>query len=138
MHTLIARLRTNVPLSALPPDQDEYLLADNLPEALMEGGRGARPDPEYRGDHCAIAGEPSTQSRRFPIDRPEEAGEYALVLVGSDKVWSLRHPRYGSSRVWIVHLTIPLGFDMGRVDDNPEGRRVDLWVLNLDRHISVD
>ncbi|PNQ04888.1 polysaccharide pyruvyl transferase family protein [Sphingobium sp. SA916] len=34
-------------------------------------------------------------SRRFPIDRPEEMGDYDAVIVGSDEVWNLRHPWYG-------------------------------------------
>jgi hypothetical protein len=40
------------------------------------------------------------QSRRFPLDRPEEAGEYDVVLVGSDEVWNFRHPWYGSKPIF--------------------------------------
>ncbi|MFW2828797.1 polysaccharide pyruvyl transferase family protein [Sphingomonas sp. ID0503] len=35
------------------------------------------------------------QSPRFPLDHPEEAGSYDVVLVGSDEVWNFRHPWYG-------------------------------------------
>jgi hypothetical protein len=35
------------------------------------------------------------QSRRFPLDRPEETAEYDAVVVGSDEVWNFRHPWYG-------------------------------------------
>lgn len=35
------------------------------------------------------------QSRRFALDRPEEAGDYDTVLIGSDEVWNFRHPWYG-------------------------------------------
>src|SRR3546814_14081345 len=34
-------------------------------------------------------------SRRLPIDRPEEMGDYDAVIVGSDEVCNLRHPWYG-------------------------------------------
>ncbi|MBW8745729.1 MAG: polysaccharide pyruvyl transferase family protein [Sphingomonas sp.] len=39
-------------------------------------------------------------SRRFPIDRPEQAGPYDLVLVGSDEVWNFRHPWYGAKPIF--------------------------------------
>ena len=35
------------------------------------------------------------QSRRFDLHRPEDAGDYDMVLVGSDEVWNFRHPWYG-------------------------------------------
>ncbi|WP_156678191.1 polysaccharide pyruvyl transferase family protein [Sphingomonas profundi] len=35
------------------------------------------------------------QSPRFALDRPEDAGAYDAVLVGSDEVWNFRHPWYG-------------------------------------------
>lgn len=34
-------------------------------------------------------------SHPFPIDRPEEMGDYDSIVVGSDEVWNLRHPWYG-------------------------------------------
>ena len=40
------------------------------------------------------------QSRRFPLDRPEEAGEYDTILIGSDEVWNFRHPWYSSKPVF--------------------------------------
>ncbi len=39
-------------------------------------------------------------SRRFPIDRPEQAGAYDLILVGSDEVWNFRHPWYGGKPIF--------------------------------------
>lgn len=35
------------------------------------------------------------RSRSFSLDRPDEAGTYDLVLVGSDEVWNFAHPWYG-------------------------------------------
>src|SRR3546814_19945160 len=32
-------------------------------------------------------------SRRFPIDRPEEMGDYDAVIVGSDEVWNRSEER---------------------------------------------
>ncbi len=40
------------------------------------------------------------QSRRFALDRPEEAGTYDTVLIGSDEVWNFRHPWYGSKPIF--------------------------------------
>lgn len=40
------------------------------------------------------------QSARFPLDRPDAAGSYDLVLVGSDEVWNFRHPWYGSQPIF--------------------------------------
>jgi len=34
-------------------------------------------------------------SAPFPLDRPEEAEDYAAIVVGSDEVWNMRHPWYG-------------------------------------------
>lgn len=34
------------------------------------------------------------QSPRFALDRPEDAGAFDTVLVGSDEVWNFRHPWY--------------------------------------------
>lgn len=39
-------------------------------------------------------------SPRFPLDRPEDAGEYDVVLVGSDEVWNFCHPWYGSRSIF--------------------------------------
>lgn len=35
------------------------------------------------------------QSPRFPLDRPEDAGRYDAVVIGSDEVWNFAHPWYG-------------------------------------------
>jgi hypothetical protein len=40
------------------------------------------------------------QSPRFSLDRPEEAGPYDTVIVGSDEVWNFRHPWYGYKRLF--------------------------------------
>src|SRR4051794_36000382 len=40
------------------------------------------------------------QSRRFPLDRPEDSARYDVVLVGSDEVWNFRHPWYGSKPIF--------------------------------------
>ncbi|WP_081670186.1 polysaccharide pyruvyl transferase family protein [Rhizobium leucaenae] len=34
-------------------------------------------------------------SAPFPLERPADAEEFPLVIVGSDEVWNLRHPWYG-------------------------------------------
>ena len=34
-------------------------------------------------------------SPRFPLDKPEQMGNYETVIVGSDEVWNLFHPWYG-------------------------------------------
>ena len=35
-------------------------------------------------------------SPRFPLDNPAEMSDYDVVVVGSDEVWNLAHPWYGS------------------------------------------
>ena len=40
------------------------------------------------------------RSRQFSLDRPEEAGEYDAIVVGSDEVWNFRHPWYGSKPIF--------------------------------------
>jgi hypothetical protein len=35
------------------------------------------------------------RSPRLPLEEPTQAGEYDLVVVGSDEVWNLRHPWFG-------------------------------------------
>jgi hypothetical protein len=40
------------------------------------------------------------QSRCFPLDRPEAAGSYDAILIGSDEVWNFRHPWYGSRPIF--------------------------------------
>jgi hypothetical protein len=40
------------------------------------------------------------QSKRFPLDQPEEAGSYDTVLVGSDEVWNFRHPWYAYKSIF--------------------------------------
>jgi hypothetical protein len=58
--------------------------------------------PRYaaKARHFLEASERLPQSRRFALDRPEEAGEYDAVLVGSDEVWNFRHPWYGSKPIF--------------------------------------
>lgn len=50
------------------------------------------------------------ESVRFPIDRPEEAGRYDAVVVGSDEVWNFRHPWYASRPIFFGE-----GLDTGRL-----------------------
>lgn len=40
------------------------------------------------------------RSPSFPLDAPEQAGAYDLVVVGSDEVWNFRHPWYGNKRIF--------------------------------------
>ncbi|WP_022681644.1 polysaccharide pyruvyl transferase family protein [Sphingobium bisphenolivorans] len=40
------------------------------------------------------------QSPRFALDRPEEAGAYDTILIGSDEVWNFRHPWYGGKPIF--------------------------------------
>lgn len=47
---------------------------------------------------CAF--ETLRQSRRFDLARPEDAGAYDAVVVGSDEVWNFRHPWYGSQPIF--------------------------------------
>jgi hypothetical protein len=46
----------------------------------------------------AVAALPT--SRPFPLDRPEAADSYDLILVGSDEVWNLSHPWYGGRHLF--------------------------------------
>lgn len=40
------------------------------------------------------------RSPKFALDRPEEAGAYDLIVVGSDEVWNFQHPWYGGKRIF--------------------------------------
>ncbi|HEY9012614.1 MAG TPA: polysaccharide pyruvyl transferase family protein [Devosia sp.] len=42
-------------------------------------------------------------SAAFPLERPEEAEPFDLILVGSDEVWNLRHPWYGGKPIFYGH-----------------------------------
>lgn len=64
------------------------------------------------------------QSRRFPLARPEQAGEYDAVLVGSDEVWNFRHPWYGSQ---------PIFFGQGLKSD-----RVIAYAASFGNHDAAD
>lgn len=46
----------------------------------------------------AIAALPT--SPPFPLDEPDKAGTYDLVVVGSDEVWNFSHPWYGGRRLF--------------------------------------
>ena len=39
-------------------------------------------------------------SPRFPLTRPELAGDYDIIVVGSDEVWNFRHPWFGSKPIF--------------------------------------
>lgn len=40
------------------------------------------------------------RSDRFPLHRPEAAGAYDRIIVGSDEVWNFRHPWYGGKPIF--------------------------------------
>jgi hypothetical protein len=46
----------------------------------------------------AVAGLPL--SRRFSLHRPDDAGDYDAIVVGSDEVWNFRHPWFGSKPIF--------------------------------------
>ena len=46
----------------------------------------------------AIVGVPL--SSRFPLHRPELAGDYDIIVVGSDEVWNFRHPWFGGKPIF--------------------------------------
>jgi hypothetical protein len=46
-------------------------------------------------------------SPRFPIDKPAHAGEFDLVVVGSDEVWNLAHPWYAWKPLFYGHGLSP-------------------------------
>lgn len=39
-------------------------------------------------------------SRRFPLQQPELAGDYDIIVVGSDEVWNFRHPWFGGKPIF--------------------------------------
>lgn len=39
-------------------------------------------------------------SHPFPLNDPAQAGQFGLVIVGSDEVWNLKHPWYGGCTVF--------------------------------------
>lgn len=39
-------------------------------------------------------------SSRFPLQQPEMAGEYDIIVVGSDEVWNFRHPWFGGKPIF--------------------------------------
>ena len=39
-------------------------------------------------------------SSRFPLHRPELAGGYDIIVVGSDEVWNFRHPWFGGKPIF--------------------------------------
>ncbi|MFL6726932.1 MAG: polysaccharide pyruvyl transferase family protein [Sphingomicrobium sp.] len=46
----------------------------------------------------AVAGLPL--SRPFSLHEPERAGDYDVIVVGSDEVWNFHHPWYGSKPIF--------------------------------------
>jgi hypothetical protein len=51
-----------------------------------------------RGFHKAFRKLPL--SNRFSLHRPEQAGTYDAIVIGSDEVWNFRHPWYGSKPIF--------------------------------------
>lgn len=39
-------------------------------------------------------------SRPFPLDQPQQMGDYDAIVVGSDEVWNLHHPWYGGRDIF--------------------------------------
>jgi len=75
--------------------------------------RSGRDDVRRYGDKARAfldAFETLPQSPRFPLDRPEEAGRWDAVVVGSDEVWNFAHPWYGYKPVFWGE-----GIDAGRL-----------------------
>lgn len=70
------------------------------PRLPLRVGRGDLPRYGVKARAFLEAFEHLPLSRRFPLDQPEQAGEYDAVLVGSDEVWNFRHPWYGSKSIF--------------------------------------
>ena len=82
----------------------------------------------------AIGGLPL--SSRFSLQQPELAGDYDVIVVGSDEVWNFRHPWFGSKPIFfgdglraarLVSYAASFG-NHGRADGIAEG-----WARKLDR-----
>jgi hypothetical protein len=80
------------------------------------------------------------QSPRFPLDRPEEAGCYDIILIGSDEVWNFRHPWYGSKPIFfgerlradrLVSYAASFGNHEARDGIHPD------WARKLDRFAAI-
>ncbi|RHW18541.1 polysaccharide pyruvyl transferase family protein [Sphingomonas gilva] len=70
------------------------------PRLPVRGPRSDLPLYAAKARRFLSAFEHLPESRRFALDRPEEAGNYDAVLVGSDEVWNFRHPWYGSRPIF--------------------------------------
>lgn len=76
------------------------------------------------------------QSRRFALDRPEDAGEYDVVLIGSDEVWNFRHPWYGSRPIFFGERlrTRRLASYAASFGNHDAGHGIDpAWAAKLER-----
>ena len=86
----------------------------------------------------AIGGLPL--SSRFPLQQPELAGDYDIIVVGSDEVWNFRHPWFGSKPIFfgdglrtprLVSYAASFG-NHGRRDGIAED-----WARKLERFASL-
>ncbi|WP_315764482.1 polysaccharide pyruvyl transferase family protein [Sphingomonas sp. Y38-1Y] len=82
------------------------------------------------------------QSPRFDLDRPESAGEWDAVVIGSDEVWNFRHPWYGYKPIFFgeglnTHRRIAYAASFGN-HDAAQGIE-QAWAAKLARfdHLSV-
>jgi hypothetical protein len=79
-------------------DRAEWRCALNpVPSA---GESSARQAYAEKTRHFLEAFDKLPLSRPFPLDRPEQADPFDLVVVGSDEVWNLRHPWYGGRPIF--------------------------------------
>ena len=69
------------------------LLPRRTPRSLF--GRYAAKARRFEAAAAGLACSP-----KFPLDKPEEAGAYDLIVVGSDEVWNFQHPWYGGKRIF--------------------------------------
>jgi hypothetical protein len=53
-----------------------------------------------QGPQAARGGRFAAALRALPLEAPERAEPFDLVLVGSDEVWNLRHPWYGAKPIF--------------------------------------
>jgi hypothetical protein len=92
---------------------DAVLLDHDAPEIRLAEWRCAfqpqLPRRTPRGDYRRYASKARRflaafdalpQSLRFALDAPADAGDYDLILVGSDEVWNFRHPWYGGKAIF--------------------------------------
>lgn len=80
------------------------------------------------------------QSRRFSLHRPQDAGSYDAIVVGSDEVWNFRHPWYGSRPIFFGEglkadrlISYAASFGNHSAWDGIDGG----WAAKLDRFAAI-